>query len=369
MTDYVKYFSNGLLVIWGRDGKPDFTLGRQIRQRPDLNDGFAKDLVKEASRICILLPHLLKQVRNKMASDINSMRLPQPLERDYPQEMRRYEYNPIDITRLLRLMLFTQVPNNNMQRFRMLDTNDHIQGAEVVYGTEPIPHNYDGTDVIHRLENRYILPPVTAYGNISQHGYRTPTQQLINVLERFFRSTTLLPIAQEIIVPFNPGGHWVTLRIIIDPARINIEYVDSLFNGISAINEAKEQSVKERLGGLQDFLQTQYQQETRVILHHGRLQPDDVACGITTVATIHDLAQGQALQELQLTPENIRDLRVRQRSVLQREGLDLDFDQPVAQPQQPPQPYASGWSLGDVKNYFLLMLLGTMFSEKHSKFF
>lgn len=37
----------------------------------------------------------------------------------------------------------------------------------------------------------------------------------------------------EIIIPYNPGGHWVTLWIKIEEAKVDMTYIDSLrFGGI-----------------------------------------------------------------------------------------------------------------------------------------
>jgi Ulp1 protease family, C-terminal catalytic domain len=291
-------------IVWEAQELSEWD-GRSIYTRPDRDNGFQKVLLQEASRLLVPLHHVLLAIRDQMIADLTTDLTISEAARD-DLRIRRYEYSPTDIARLLS-RLGEGIPGTEpYQRFSLEDTT--------VVETR-----------IHRCGNRYVLPPITA------HAQKDPYTQLIEYLEQFYENAivTAAPPA-ELIVPFNPGGHWITLRIQVpEGGPITIEYIDSLHHEEKVINEAKETHIQERSKVLIDAIKARFpdREISDIAIIAPRRQPDSVSCGCVMVENIHQLFRGEALpdDDIILDGPAILDLRRAHRAYLQSQSLDFDF--------------------------------------------
>ena len=127
------------LVI--RNSKGGASLDRTIYTRPDRVDSegrevFEKVLIEEASRLSVTLYHTVKNLRQKIVKELQEM--PDFKTGSLPQSTSSlsYEYNSIDISRLIRLHLSGTA---GMQRFTL--EGDFVDDCVFRLIGSPIPLN------------------------------------------------------------------------------------------------------------------------------------------------------------------------------------------------------------------------------------
>jgi len=212
--------------------------------------------------------------------------------RHLQQYLMSYEYTPTDIAHLLWISL------NNITTNFTLD-----QG-------QPLEHK------IYFGLNRYILPPVTQYANLSS------AQYLQEYLTKFFKHSHVNQHPpEELIIPYNPGHHWVVLKAKIPKEidqEIQITYLDSLNSETGFVQLDALYSFGSTLG-------SSYPGKN-VKCHHeiGYIQPDSYACGVLTVEHIKQLWEGKTISSSVYLPEDILKLRVDHVTQLLQHGLTLD---------------------------------------------
>lgn len=122
---------------------------------------------------------------------------------------------------------------------------------------------------------------------------------------------------QEIIVPFNPGGHWVTFHLLI-PANgeITFRYIDSL------VDTSKSEA---RL--FHSFLRGKYYpRSVKFEPLVFRIQPDGTSCGAITVENIKDLFRQYPLPNTSMILATVLTLKKEHGTYLKNLGMDFDFD-------------------------------------------
>lgn len=220
---------------------------------------------------------------------------------NYFKKLMRHEYTDFDIAKLIHVAL----PKKD------IITKFTMQGE----------NNGDFTELVYKIGNRYILPPIGAGGGSD------PFVQIAAVLSNFFTLTTVdSNLLSEIIIPFNSGGHWVTLRITINQDTIDIAFIDSLSHEEAEINKKKESHIRSKLEAIKRCLEEHFKRSAKVEILTQRIQPDSLACGAIAVENIIDLVGGKTLPSTSLSKEEILYLRINHLKYLKNSGFDLDFD-------------------------------------------
>jgi hypothetical protein len=175
----------------------------------------------------------------------------------------------------------------------------------------------DTNDITHCLNSsRYVLPPIIAHTD--EHEEKSSSETLIDLLTSSFftHETVIAHPPEEMIIPFNPGGHWVTFQILIPNAGdIMFRYIDSLF-------ETSKSEARLFLA----FLRGMYLGRTiNFVPIVSRIQPDGTSCGAVTVENVKDLFRAIPLPDLEMISlANILALKQEHRAHLN--GIDQDFD-------------------------------------------
>ncbi len=167
-------------------------------------------------------------------------------------------------------------------------------------------------NILYNLGSQYILPSYSP-------------QSLIPCLREFFNSLHERE-PNDVVIPYNSGMHWVTLRIRIND-HVYIDYIDSLFNEHTDINTARDEQVTRSLASLNALLEKLFPQKiiSNIKVMLTRLQKDFKACGPIAVENIKDIMQGTALPtSLQLSNLDILNLRRLQNAQLESVDKKLD---------------------------------------------
>lgn len=121
----------------------------------------------------------------------------------------------------------------------------------------------------------------------------------------------------EIIIPYNPGGHWVTLWIKVDEAKVDMVYIDSLRVGggtgvLSSLTGVVHEFFPERIIEIKAL--------------KSRIQNDGSSCGILTTQNIMDMVREIPLEEgKDMTFEEVRMIRESHLSDLSAHEMCLDI--------------------------------------------
>lgn len=219
------------------------------------------------------------------------------------QDIAGYQYTSTDINRLLHAPLSQNLPQEvNYLRFSLSGGADDAEA--------------DTNDIVHRFNNRYVLPPIISHKD--EHEEKSPSETLIDLLTNSFFTHPEIgnhPPA-EMIIPFNPGGHWVTFHIVIPPeGTIDFRYIDSLPD--SSTREARLPLA---------FLKGKYFPRTiNFAQQFPRLQPDGTSCGAVVVENTKDLFHGNPLPDPYLISlADMLALKEEHREHLK--SIDKDFD-------------------------------------------
>lgn len=213
-----------------------------------------------------------------------------------------YEYTSTDINRLLHIPLEEQSEGGDYERFSLSDA--------------PVDEAAETNDVVHRMDNTYVLPPII--GHMDEHEQVSPSETLLELLANsFFRNASVLEYPpEELIIPFNPGGHWITFHILIPEGdgEITFKCIDSLLGD------------ERKFSLLTAFLKGKYcPRHVNFEYLVSRMQPDSVSCGAMTVENIKNLFAGDALPDLQqYTLEDTLELKKTHQEYLK--SIDANFD-------------------------------------------
>lgn len=218
------------------------------------------------------------------------------------QDIAGYQYTSTDINRLLHVPLSQNLPQEEYTRFSLSGGADDSEA--------------DANDIVHRFNSKYVLPPIISHKD--EHEEKTSSEVLIDLLTNSFFTHPQFashPPA-EMIIPFNPGGHWVTFHIVIPPeGTIDFRYIDSL----------PDASTREARLSLA-FLKGKYFLRTiNFAQQFPRMQPDGTSCGAVVVKNIKDLFHGNPLPDPHLI--SLADmLTVKEEHRDYLISIDKDFD-------------------------------------------
>lgn len=304
-------FKFNLMVINENKGRPDWDAFGSTKEDVVLDD-IDEDLDQEEMDGEKFPPREKKAAgkKRKKESEILSKK---DDSRDDPEkraerEIPSYQYTSTDINRLLHLSLAEDLPTERIGYLRFSLSG----GADDATA--------DTNDIVHCLNNsRYVLPPIVTHPD--SHEEKNASETLIDHLANsFFKHAhvTRHP-PEEMIIPFNPGGHWVTFHVLIpNEGDITFKYIDSL-NG-----SQKSEDVRV----FQAFLRGKYWERTvKLELLISRIQPDGTSCGAITVENIKDLFRKNLLPDPNfINLENILKLKKEHRAYLKGIQKDFDFD-------------------------------------------
>ncbi len=207
------------------------------------------------------------------------------IETPMSPQLINYQYTSIDVARVLSVL-------KNRSEFFTLD------------GSEILEYR------IYRRENQYILPLITG------HRAQSPYAQLAEYVDIFLNHTGT---PKEIIIPFNPGGHWVTFRVRLpEGGNISIEYIDSLGSG-SMLSPQSAPFI--------DTLKRYFPEKNldTPLVSRPRLQTDGVSCGVIMVENILSLFEAPEFPKAQVMDrEKILSIRHRHLKFLKENSWDLD---------------------------------------------
>ena len=222
---------------------------------------------------------------------------------DDQAQVAGYEYTSTDINRLLHVPLSQNLAvDADYQRFS-------LSGAAA-------GDDADTVDIVHRLGKRYVLPPIIAHND--EHEQKDSYEVLMDLLSNTFfgHPTVIAHPPEEILTPFNPGGHWVTFHVQI-PAVGNVtyRYIESLLG-------MQNRDAKFLVAYLRGKYNTRPVHFNTVIR---REQPDGVSCGAIITENIKDLFRGVEPVAHAYTLAEILALKNSHRTYLQGVGRDFDF--------------------------------------------
>jgi uncharacterized protein (TIGR04141 family) len=233
-----------------------------------------------------------------------------PSEEDsHERGITHYQYSASDVARLLHLSLRDAAPDSeDYERYS-------LTGADIDDDADPMT-------VVHRWSNRYVLPPITQY---TEGGRRQSSQQVcIDVLRQFFTDIAPhTPAITELIIPYNPGGHWITLHV-----RIRIDEQSHEKTGTLVYYESLRGLTFEKYPQMRAYLRSQGYQGLLDAYHRkGFIQPDGdgVSCGAITVKTITRLFAGEEIVQTELSDAECLTLKQDHRTLLQTADFDFDF--------------------------------------------
>lgn len=206
--------------------------------------------------------------------------------------VRNHKYTSRDIARL-----FKQVP---VEATFTLEDQDNPPVENLVF----------------RQGNTYVLPPLIANGGL-----------LIDSIKALFGhsiSHTYQP--RMILVPYNPGKHWVTLRINIpEEEDVTIEYIDSLMNEDAAIKQSRMEDLIQKL---KQQISVFSNRTIRPTVITSRVQYNEIDCGVLTVLNVIDLLNGKSLPtDYHMNPDEIKATKEDHRSTLQQMVEDFEFQE------------------------------------------
>ena len=216
----------------------------------------------------------------------------------------------MDIANLLELGVVQQIA----------EQHGAIQHQQFDQGMIPIdPEDVDlhHAGIIHQVGNHHILPPIElAHGNTLQ-------SHIENFLNNLAHQGIAAPTS--IIIPYNPGGHWVTVHIQITDNQIKLLYIESLLGFQDRKNRLE---IGQKMETLRNFLEVRYERHTIIDIVYRKLQSDSYACGPITVEVVQEIAFNALIPALpqQLNAAAIMVLRDRHVQLLHEHGRDLDFD-------------------------------------------
>lgn len=160
-------------------------------------------------------------------------------------------------------------------------------------------------------DGQIIFPPVTCLPG------RNLTESLIDM---WTNAQHYLEGIQEILIPFNPGIHWVLLRINL--SAHTIVYLDSLDH---ENNLVLQDDITSSVDGFRVYLDGIHE-GVRFMRHFNtaRLQPDDHACGVMVVDNMLDIANGSPPPNRFFSSEEILQRRLQHEAMLHSQGLSWD---------------------------------------------
>ncbi len=162
---------------------------------------------------------------------------------------------------------------------------------------------------VFKKDKNIIFTPITG-------DYNTlPVNRLIDL----WKNAKHIKDADNIVIPYNPGLHWVVLKA--NMSKREIIYVDSIDQ-----NEKTQEFLKSSIGEFKEILSdTSSELLFETIFDTALIQPDNKACGVTVVENLMTFSQTQTFDKRNLTPSDIYQLRVNQRQLLQQAGRDLEM--------------------------------------------
>jgi hypothetical protein len=246
---------------------------------------------------------LMDEVKIQEENDLDS---PHKIERSIHDQLIKHQYVPADIENVLQVFL--------------METQS-LPLASPLISQFSIPDSFEALK-FYELNNRYITPPVTRnIGNEPEDAI----DMVVRMLNEFFSQKAEKTI-KEIIIPFNPGGHWVVLQIILTPSGLSVNYIDSLKTKDPDIEEAKHGFIQNQVAPLLTYLHKKYCMQPDFKIMNPRTQTDATACGAIMTQNIIDLFLGNEIKTEDLDTEATWSLRDSQRQRLIQSGMDLDFD-------------------------------------------
>lgn len=194
----------------------------------------------------------------------------------------------------------------------------------------------------HLTHGQIILPPVTRLQESEL------TQSLINMYNMMAQRTGSIT-AQEILIPFNPGAHWILLRINL--ATLKITYLDSLTH---ENNVLLQRDAVRNIEGFGKSLSLAIKAEFTYHFETARIQSDEHACGMIVVDNILDIANQKPLPNnliISLTDTTTR--RLQHRQMLTDHGRSLEEVATVSHSSKTSitKPSAANISIGAMPNH------------------
>jgi hypothetical protein len=209
-----------------------------------------------------------------------------------------YQYTGQDVENILQTSFEKEPLKADYARYFLDENNDLVQVPQEDHDLYSV--------VTFRINNRFITPSAEQARGFHLCDY---------LREHLVRIVKIEGAPAEIIIPYNPGGHWVTIRILIQEGKIDMTYVDSLRgSGNMCILEALKPIIAER-----------FSHPVNMQCVRARIQNDGSSCGILTTQNIMDIARNLTLPvEQSMSHEDVMSIRFNHGGLLHEHGLSLD---------------------------------------------
>lgn len=300
-----KGFHFNLTVINENTERPDWDAFGSTIENASIEEGDESTPEETGSKSLSQKKTVQSKTGKKGSVDLSEQEESSDDQEELPEQrdIASYQYTSTDINRLLHVPLSQNLPQEaDYLRFSLSGGADDAEA--------------DTSDIVHRFNNRYVLPPIIRHPD--EHEEKSPSEALIDLLTNSFFTHPQIDnhSPAEMIIPFNPGGHWVTFHIVIPPeGAIEFRYIDSL-------PDASTREARLPLA----FLKGKYFPKTiNFVQQFPRMQPDGTSCGAVVVKNIKDLFHGNPLPDPYLI--NLADmltLKEEHREYLI--SIDKDFD-------------------------------------------
>ncbi|MBT5540199.1 MAG: hypothetical protein HOK20_01220 [Alphaproteobacteria bacterium] len=215
---------------------------------------------------------------------------------DSDKELLKYEYKSTDMNNAVKASI-------DFPRAASLEGVDEVPVSDVYTG--------------YRYEYRLLLP---ALGAELGSAIKTVTDVIKNLDEE------VLNEIQEILIPFNPGGHWTTIQIVISEEKTIVNYIESLMHDYSDEKAVCVQHIKNDLFiPLRYFLEGMFRKDVECSIKTFRMQTDEKACGPIVVENILDLFEGKEPPVQIFDKDLTLGLRHSQEATLSQGSMQLDL--------------------------------------------
>lgn len=246
-----------------------------------------------------------------------------------PLDEMEYTYTAQDIRHIIQLNILERLDPERILRFGINERDQLYQLSQ-----DELFHER----VIYQIDNKLILPPAEDNPGFKLEEYAQNHVKKMQAGKLFNHCTS------EIIIPYNPGGHWVTIYARITNGELLISYIDSLRHQAPELENIRKDIIINNLQNLKRILKQAYRLKAsedkkevgKIEVVYPRLQEGNHDCGVLTLENIISLAKGET-QHSSGAPTlfnytEINTLRAQHHQRLLKQGLNLSFDTELTRP-------------------------------------
>ncbi|USO00485.1 MAG: hypothetical protein H6845_01520 [Alphaproteobacteria bacterium] len=228
--------------------------------------------------------------------------LPEQILPDLLAKIRHHQYTELDIANLLSLKL-SGVTTGSLEEF----TKDISNTEDTKREEELLENARDGNVFFkfYKKDAKYVLPPRS--GDLAE--------SMLKLFPKLNNAENNL-----ILIPYNTGGHWITLEVSINAdSSCNIKHIDSL-------QGAYKQKANEFITMFRKVKQLASFTFTNSGTITPRIQPNSTDCGAYSVENICDIMAGNKLPCTEkINRRQSLDIKTNHYNLLLQNNTDFEY--------------------------------------------